>query len=446
MTSAGMAGLAVVPIPPGRRWGWLTLEADIVLREAEVIVARGPEPPAGVGIIPEWLPRVGWAKDPLAEIVTALTAGRRTAYLAAAAFWSDPVVRRLIARPDLARWVELVPGPWRETPVLDYTGRSGAGREALFPGGGRDPAWPSSDRERAKALGIPEALWEAPRMQAGGAEGTHGHAWPFKPLRGRLLVALRDGERARRALLRLERLGARTAVYPLLDLVPPDDSSALDATLGDLSGYDWILFSSAEAVRMVMGRIRAVGGDARRIRGKVAAVGPATQAALLAFGIVADVVASERRQEGLASALAAAAGDLRGQAILLPGGNLNRSWLREELLRRGAKVRPLVVYENRPRPLGAEARARFRQGAVDGVLFSSAATVARLHEELGGEASWLAPAVAFSIGPETSRALVRAGVGSPVEARTASWDALAEVTAQYWIDRGTNPPTHESEE
>lgn len=429
-----MAGIVVVPTPPRFRWEWLTVEGEAALNDTDVVVARGPAPPGG-GFFPEFLGRVSWVDDPFTEILSALADGRRVGYLARETIWSDPVVERLTARPDLGRWIEIVPGPWREASALDSPSGSGAGPWD----DGRDPPAASSSGNRP-AL----AKTRVPAARAGDA---HRAVWPGRPLRGTVLVALREGEGSRRGLLRLARLGAETAIYPLLELGPVADPGPVDQVLAELEGFDWVVFTSGEAVKAVFDRLGKLGADARRFRGKLAAVGPATAAVLERFGLRADLVSAVSRQEGLAASLVEAEGGLQGRAFLLPGGNLNRAWLGEELERRGAKVTSIAVYENRPRQLSPEARARFRRGEVDGVLFSSASTVFRLRAELGdGEGNWLFPAVAFSIGPETTRALQNAGIAPAAEARTPNWTDLVEATALYWMDRGLGPSDSESEE
>src|SRR5207302_5338792 len=75
--------------------------------------------------------------------------------------------------------------------------------------------------------------------------------------------------------------GAEPVEFPLIKIAPLPDTSGLDRALTDLGDYDWIVFTSANAVPIVAGRLEALGADSRRFGGvRIAAIGPATAEAL----------------------------------------------------------------------------------------------------------------------------------------------------------------------
>ena len=118
-----------------------------------------------------------------------------------------------------------------------------------------------------------------------------------KPLFGRSVVVTRARAQASRVAKRLEDLGARVFEVPTIAIEGPGDGgAALDSVSKVIGGYDWVAFTSANAVDAVMARIP----DARSLAGvKVAAVGDATAEALASYRIVADLVPVQRgRQTG----------------------------------------------------------------------------------------------------------------------------------------------------
>ena len=95
-----------------------------------------------------------------------------------------------------------------------------------------------------------------------------------------------------------ERAGARVELLPLLAVVPPADPRPLQQAAAEAASYDWIVFSSANAVEAFVPRVSGP------LTVRIAAVGPATAAALRAAGIEPRLVAETSDAEGLAAELA----------------------------------------------------------------------------------------------------------------------------------------------
>ena len=93
---------------------------------------------------------------------------------------------------------------------------------------------------------------------------------------------------------------------PTIRIEPPEDYGELDAALLRLPGFDWVVFTSANAVDAVFDRLRGRGLDARALHGtRVAAIGRSTADSLHDVGIAADLVASLSISEGLVKDMAA---------------------------------------------------------------------------------------------------------------------------------------------
>ena len=240
-----------------------------------------------------------------------------------------------------------------------------------------------------------------------------------QPLAGRRIAITRPREQAADLASRLEALGARVIALPAIAIEPVDDLSQLDVALGELATYDWIVFTSANGVRAFARRLRANALDwTARHRARIAAIGPATAAALQVVGVSADLVPPEYIAEKLADAL----GNVAGQRILLPRADIARETLRDELRLRGADVDEIAAYRTVAQPLPPELLERALGGErVDAITLTSSSTVRSLIESL--RASGYDPLRALAgvalacIGPITAATLREYGLEPGLVAR-----------------------------
>jgi uroporphyrinogen-III synthase len=186
---------------------------------------------------------------------------------------------------------------------------------------------------------------------------------------------------------RFEALGYEVAVCPLIEVEPLGDDPI------DVSGYDWVVVTSVNGAAELRRRMR--GAPAR-----FAAIGRATAEAL---GRPVDLVPAIATQEGLLAELPRPAG-----SVLFAGAEGARRLLVDEL---GADFLPLY----RTRELHPE---ELPSVDVAAVASPSAARALAATE----------PAVpVVSIGPETTRAAL--GAGLQVLAEAATHDASGLVDA-----------------
>ncbi len=104
------------------------------------------------------------------------------------------------------------------------------------------------------------------------------------PLFGQRIVVTRDRRQAAELAEPLEELGAEVLLLPVIEIQPPADSGPLDRAMACLDTYDWLIFTSANAVRSFVERLT----DIRSLRAKVCAIGPATAAAVGRLHIKVD--------------------------------------------------------------------------------------------------------------------------------------------------------------
>src|SRR5437016_4618656 len=119
------------------------------------------------------------------------------------------------------------------------------------------------------------------------------------PLFGRRIVITRAREQAGSLAERLRALGADAVELPSIEIRPAVDYAALDSAIADLESYDWLIFTSANGVRFFLERLDCSARDPRAIRGRIAAIGSATSAALEALHLKVDRMGKEFVAESL---------------------------------------------------------------------------------------------------------------------------------------------------
>ncbi len=242
------------------------------------------------------------------------------------------------------------------------------------------------------------------------------------PLAGRRVVVTRAREQAESLSAPLRALGAEVVELPTIEIQAASDYSGLDAAIGRLSSYAWLIFTSVNGVRFFFERLDASAADVRSIRGRLCAIGPATRDALQQFHLKVDVMAEEYVAEGLLRTLDGF--DLAGSQILIARAAVARDVLPDELRRRGAVVDVVEAYRTAsPADLSSKAAAAFAS-RVDWVTFTSSSTASNLLA-VRGAGEWGGARVA-SIGPITSQTLRDAGVGVDAEASVHTVPGLVD--------------------
>ncbi len=206
----------------------------------------------------------------------------------------------------------------------------------------------------------------------------------------RRIVVTRPEPDAGRLAARLRAAGATPVLAPAIRIAFTDPPE-LDAALSRIATFDWVVFTSKNGVEAVFRRTRRLDGP------RIAAIGPATAAALAAHGVTVDLVPAEYVAEAVLEAL----GDVAGRQILLPRADIARRALADGLRARGATVVEIAAY--RTHPVAGERRDL---AAVDAVTFTSSSTVRAFLDEGPLPAS----ARVVCIGPITARTARALGV------------------------------------
>lgn len=236
-----------------------------------------------------------------------------------------------------------------------------------------------------------------------------------RPLQGWRVLVTRPAEQTSGLSDRLRAEGAEPVEVPATEIVPPrDGGTALDDRLGRLDSFDWVAFSSANAVRAVLARL---GGPEQLARLAVAAVGRATAEVLEDSGVAVTLL-PERSSGG---ELAAAFPDppTGGARVLLLQAARARPELAQGLRRRGYEVETVVAYATVSR--AADDSLRPLISACRAGLFASPSAVEGFLSSYGGAAL---PPLVVTIGPTTSRRARQLGCEVAAEAAEASDDGL----------------------
>ena len=243
-----------------------------------------------------------------------------------------------------------------------------------------------------------------------------------RPLFGRRIVVTRAAQQSAALTDRLAELGADVIEMPAtriarLDLAP------LRSEMTHLDDYQWLIFTSQNAVSIFWEQLLGGGRDSRALAGlAIAAVGPATAGALLERGIAVDVIPERFVAEALLEKLGDR-DDVSGARILYVTAEGSREVLPEGLTSLGAEVNIIHAYRSIQDGRGAaRLRKALESGTVSAVTFTSASAVRSYVDLVGEETSLRAPAI--TIGPQTSEAVSAAGIELLAEAEESTTDGL----------------------
>ena len=251
----------------------------------------------------------------------------------------------------------------------------------------------------------------------------------MKPLQGiRVLITRPEGQGSSLASA-LEEQGAEAIQLATIAIAPPASFCALDAALVTLRTYDWLVFTSANAVKAFAARAQRLGLSANPR--KIAVIGPATARAVLEAGIAdrIDLQPSRFVAEALAEALTP---EVKSKRILLVRAAVARDILPLALEQAGAEVTLAEAYRNViPRESTERLRELFAKNPPDLATFTSASTVDNLAALLAADGLVLPEQTRLaSIGPITSGAIRDHGWRVSAEAQEATIAGLVTAIVQ----------------
>lgn len=267
----------------------------------------------------------------------------------------------------------------------------------------------------------------------------HLRWYDTRPLFGRRVLVTRPRAQAAELVDRLTALGADPVEAPMIRIEPPEDAEPLAravATAAD--AFDWIVFSSANAVDAFMTMLLDGTRDVRALKGpRLCAVGTGTADALAKYGIKVDLLPREFRAESIMAAMAEH-GSLKGARVLLPRADIGREVIGDDLRGAGAVVTEVTAYrtvlQDSQRDDDPDVYKMLLEGRLDVVTFTSPSSVRNFARVYGADqvADLLKNTVVAVIGPVTADAATQLGIPVTIQPISYTIPALVDAIAAHF--------------
>jgi uroporphyrinogen III methyltransferase / synthase len=275
--------------------------------------------------------------------------------------------------------------------------------------------------------------------------------WESRALYGWTVLVPRTKDQAGEMSERLTSYGALPIEVPTIAVEPPRSPAQMErAVKGLVDGrFQWVVFTSTNAVRAVWEKFGEFGLDARAFSGvKIACVGESTADRVRAFGISPELVpAGEQSSLGLLDDFPPYDSIFDPvNRVLLPRADIATETLAEGLRERGWEIEDVTAYRTvRAAPPPAATREMIKTGGFDAVCFTSSSTVRNL---VGIAGKPHARTIIACIGPKTAETAAEFGLRVDVQPDTAAIgplvDALAEHAARLRAEGALPPPRKKS--
>jgi uroporphyrinogen III methyltransferase/synthase len=238
---------------------------------------------------------------------------------------------------------------------------------------------------------------------------------------------------------RLAILGADTIEAPMIRIVPPDDPGPLLEAADHVEQFDWIVFTSANAVESFMSALLVGDRDVRALKGpKLCTVGTGTAERLSRYGIKADLIPDEFRADAVVAALSRST-SLAGLQVLVPRADIGRDVIADGLRTAGASITDVVAYrtvlEDAQQEDGPDVYRMLLDEAIDVVTFTSPSAVRNFAAIYGEEQTidLLSHTVVAVIGPVTADAATQLGLTVSVQPATSTIPGLVDAIVAHLV-------------
>jgi uroporphyrinogen-III synthase len=266
------------------------------------------------------------------------------------------------------------------------------------------------------------------------------------PLAGRNILITRASDQTDSLVRELEARGAKPVLQPMISFHPPTDFSPLDQALRGLRTFDWLLLTSANAVRALVERSQSLELDVMNsfTAVRIAAVGPVTAEAARRAGLPVSHVANKHQGLALAEEFAT---ELARKRILLPRSNLATSELPNALRRIGGQVTEVIAYRTFAAEPEGEGQNYFSSGHVEAILFFSPSAVRNFLNWDEGKGGQVLRSISDSsrktavvaVGPVTATALRDAGLRNVVQASNTTVTSVVEALEKFFAPTPCEP-------
>lgn len=260
------------------------------------------------------------------------------------------------------------------------------------------------------------------------------------PLKNKIIIITRSSEQAGESSLIFERLGAKVILFPTIKIVPPKSWKEFDESVKRISEYDYIIFTSANAVNMFCNRIKKLHVDVIFHSLKVISVGSKTADICNENKIPVHLTPNKFSSKGIIEELSKL--EIAGKKIFVPKSAIGRKELQDELEKLGAKVTMIDVYgvavPNNDETKESKELLSIHQPNV--FIFTSPSTFENFLKimNLKNLKEYFEGSLIAGVGPTTKSAIEMKEVTVDIVPKEYTLEALAEELVNYFRKKGIN--------
>lgn len=236
------------------------------------------------------------------------------------------------------------------------------------------------------------------------------------------------------AIIPLEDLGAEIIFFPTIKIVPLADYSETDKYLLNLEYYNYLIFTSVNAVEMFFDRIDKLGIPQNKLTQSIAAIGIKTADRCKGYGLDVNLIPDEFSAEGMAKLFADK--KITGKKILIPGSFLSRDYLSQALAQIGNEVDMVPIYnvEKISADESSGTVESLQNNKADVFAFTSPSNFKNFCEilKLVNPADFFAGTVVAAIGNVTQKAIESKKVAVSIIPDEFTIESLVKKIAEYY--------------
>jgi uroporphyrinogen III methyltransferase/synthase len=248
-----------------------------------------------------------------------------------------------------------------------------------------------------------------------------------QPLFGKKIVVTRTRNQASKLTKILTALGARAIEFPTIEIKKMDDLSSFRKSLSSIEKYNWIVFTSQNAINIFFEELFAAGKDSRALGGiRIAVIGKASGDELKQYGLVPDLIPEKFVAESLLDKFAELG--ISGQKIFIPCSADARMTLTDGLNAMGADAERVHIY-TAEKPVHKDEKFLDEVKNADIITFTSSSTVTNFFAMIPETNAVLA-----SIGPVTSDTIAGHGYKPAITADEFTVDGLVSAMMKFYSE------------